>query len=311
MAIPSFVGYFSWMFYSTFFIRYVVNAIETGVPFHDILVYIVVVCLVTMALQLYVAYVKNVTVPIDDVKVYRQLYAKLYQKAENVELSCFEDSQFYNRYTMALDNACERITGVVGLLFDIAASFLAMAFTYVSMYQIDKVMLLFILAPLVGNFLFGMLVSKLTFRIYQETTPYTRRTEYVNRVMYLADYAKEMRLSNIFNVLRRTYDDAVERNVKIVKSYKGRNVAWGFAQYYFSYTIIFRGGASIRCVLCVGGQDDDAGGVGRIDQHDGRRVMGTRRHRKQFDAMQSEWDVYAQHPHVFGVRRSDSGGLGG
>jgi hypothetical protein len=97
MAFLPFIGYCTWMFYSTYFIRYVVNAIETDLPFRDILIYIATVCVITMILQIYATYVGNVTVPLDDVKVYSQLYARMYKKAENVELSCFEDSEFYNK----------------------------------------------------------------------------------------------------------------------------------------------------------------------------------------------------------------------
>lgn len=241
MAFYSFIDYFTWMFYSTYFMRYVVNAIENGYQFNRIVMYIAISCVVTMFLQLYAAYFRNVTVPLDDVKVYSKLYSKMYKKAENVELACFEDSEFYNKYTMALDDACSRITTVTELIFNIIAALAAGIFTYVAMYRIDKMMLLFIIAPLIGNFVFGTLVNKINFSMYKKMTPNNRRTEYVNRVMYLADYAKEIRLSKIFNVLKNTYDNAVDENIKIVKSYKGRNIVYGFFQYYFSYTIIFEG----------------------------------------------------------------------
>jgi ATP-binding cassette subfamily B protein len=77
--------------------------------------------------------------------------------------------------------------------------------------------------------------------MYKENTPFTRRTEYVNRVMYLADYSKEMRLSNIYNVLEYTYKNAVIRITQTVKKYLKQNLFHGFGQFYFSYTIIFEG----------------------------------------------------------------------
>ena len=42
--------------------------------------------------------------------------------------------------------------------------------------------------------------------------------EYVNRVMYLSEYSKEMRLSNIFHVLKRTYNEAVKHQIRTVRS---------------------------------------------------------------------------------------------
>lgn len=241
MALTSLIGYMTWMFYSTYFIRYLAGAVEKQTPFQGILLYIAIVGSVTLALQLYSGYVKNVTVPLDDVKVYSQLYSQIYRKAENVELACYEDKNFYDRYTMAVDGACDKVTQIVQMLFDILAALCAGMFTYVSMYRIDKMMLLFIISPLVGNFVFGTLLNKIRFRMYQQNIPFIRRTEYVNRVMYLSDYAKEMRLSHIYNVLEHTYIDAVGHTVKNIKSYRGKNLLYGFGQFYFSYTIIFEG----------------------------------------------------------------------
>lgn len=241
MAIQPFISYLTWMFYSTYFIRYVINSIENETSFSQIMIYILIVCAITLVLQIYAAYVDNVTVPLDDVKVYEELYKMMYKKAENVELACFEDGNFYNKYTMALDNACERITEVVALIFNIIAALTAGMFTYVAMYRIDGMMLFFIISPLAGNFLLGALLNKVNFRAYKEMTPNNRRTEYVNRVMYLSDYAKEIRLSNIFNVLKNTYSKAVDENIRVAKKYKNKSVILSFFQYYFSYTIIFEG----------------------------------------------------------------------
>jgi len=241
MALVNLIGYFTWAFYSAFFVRYLVTAIQSGAPFGRIILYIAVVVAVTALLQLYVAYVNNVVIPIDDVKVYKDIYGKLYKKAENLELSRFEDSAFYNQYTMALDDTCTRVTSVAGNIFNIVAAALAGIVGYVTMYNIDKMLLLFVLAPLLGNFLFGTLASKVGFKIYRESTPYNRRTDYVNRVMYLADYAKEIRLSNIFRVLRRMYDDATEQKIKVVTKHKLGVMIFEFFRFYFTYIIIFEG----------------------------------------------------------------------
>ena len=45
------------------------------------------------------------------------IYKKMYDKARNVELRCYEDSDFYNRYTMAMDGAEEKITAIIRGIF--------------------------------------------------------------------------------------------------------------------------------------------------------------------------------------------------
>jgi len=241
VALISFFGYMIWTFYSTFFMRYVAGAIQNGTPFLTIFTYIGIVCFVTLFITIYTSYVKNVIIPLDDVKVYSKLYREIYSKADNVELSCYEDNTFYDKYTMAVDGASEKITITAQLLFEIFAALSAAVVTYTAMFQIDKKLILFVLSPFIGNFIFGTLQNKLHFRRYKESTPFIRRTEYVNRVMYLSDYSKEMRLSNIYNVMHNTYNNAVDDAVKTIKKYKNKIVFYGFWQYILSYSIIFEG----------------------------------------------------------------------
>ncbi|MDR2531875.1 MAG: ABC transporter ATP-binding protein/permease [Oscillospiraceae bacterium] len=241
MALTSFLGYMTWMFYSVFFMRYIASATQNETPFSTIFTYIVIVCLVTLIIGLYNEYANNVVFPLDDVTVYSKLYGEIYRKAENVELSCYEDSSFYDKYTMAVDGASDKVIETVRLLCEVFAAMCAGMVTYVAMFQIDKLLILFVLAPFIGNFVFGALQNKIQLRMYKEIIPFTRRTEYVNRVMYLSDYAKEMRLSQIYNVLENTYNNAARDNIKIAKKYRTKNIAYGFGQFYFSYTIIFEG----------------------------------------------------------------------
>jgi len=241
MMFSAFCGYMTWMFYSTFFMRYIVEAIQNKTPFLVIFTYIAIVCGATLIISLYDQYVKNVILPLDDINIYTKIYDKIYRKAENVELSCYEDSSFYDKYTMAVDGASEKITQTTRLLFEVFAALCAGMITYIAMFKIDKHLILFVISPFIGNYIFGALLNQFKLRMYKENIPYTRRTEYVNRVMYLSDYAKEMRLSQVYNVLENTYKDAVKKSAATYKKYRWKNLASGFGQYYFSYPIIFEG----------------------------------------------------------------------
>ncbi|MBQ8040890.1 MAG: ABC transporter ATP-binding protein, partial [Lachnospiraceae bacterium] len=98
-AINSILGYVEWIFMSIFFLRYVIGAIENEAPVENILFFIGICFVVFLLLAIYDCYLKSVIYPYTDNKIYRILYRKLYAKARNVELRCFEDADFYNRYT--------------------------------------------------------------------------------------------------------------------------------------------------------------------------------------------------------------------
>ena len=235
------IGYFTWVFFSAYFIRYILQVVTGGEAVSTVYLYISMVTALMCVLILYERYVNRVVKPLKEIELYQRMYSVFYHKAENVELECFEDTEFYNRYTMAVDQACEKMTKIVGEMTSIICAVIAGISTYVLMYRMDPRMLLFVLSPIVGSFVFGTIVNKLNFAVYQEVTPDNRKTEYVNRVMYLGEYAKEMRLSNIFQVLKRTYEEAVEHRIRVVKSYISRLIPNAFLQFYLSYIIIFEG----------------------------------------------------------------------
>ena len=239
--ILSILGYFEWVFYSTIFMRYIINAYEKKMSFQSILLFILL-CGVTFTLiGLYRSYINNVTSPLHGTRIYEGLYLKLYQKARNVELSCFEDPEFYNKYTMAIDGASDKIISVVTNVWGILTGFFATAAVFYSMYDIDKVAVLFVIFPIIGNFVFGGIMNKLILKRYKEGIPNERVFQYVNRVMYLAEYAKEIRLSHVYRLIKEKYDAAVKNTVGISEKYAPKLIPIEVLKVVFTFSIIFEG----------------------------------------------------------------------
>ncbi len=240
-AVITGINYFLWVFYSGYFVRFVINSIEGRKSFREIITAILIIGAVTLIMNVYINYAENVIMPPGSILIYNKLYRKLYRKAGNVELACFEDHEFYNKYTMALDDAGNKINEVIHHLSRIVFGTLAGVTSFITMYRIDKGTVLFVIAPLIGNFVFGAFVNRLSFRRYRESVPFRRKADYVNRVMYLADYSKEMRLSNIFRLMKEDYKEAIRELSKMAGKYKNKLVPLGFLQFIFSYTVIFEG----------------------------------------------------------------------
>ena len=241
LIMTSAIYYFDWIFYSAVFMRFVLQAIEHQKSFNEILYFIALVSLIFIAVILYQIYVANVSDPVINIKIYHKLYSKIYKKAESVELSCYENADFYNKYTMAIDKADTRIIETVENIARIVMSFAALIWATSIMFSIDSFLVFFILFPIAGNFIFGNMMNKLYYNRYIDSVPYQRRTEYVNRVMYLSDFAKEIRLTDVFSIIRRDYNDAVKGIEKVTDKYSRSGTVLSFLQTYFTYTLIFEG----------------------------------------------------------------------
>ena len=240
-AIGSIVGYVEWIFMSIFFLRYVIGAIENEAPVENILFFIGICFVVFLLLAMYDSYSKAVIYPYTDNKIYRNLYRKLYAKARNVELRCFEDADFYNRYTMALDGSAQKMTSSVNYFFSVVFGVVAAGAAFWSMFSIDPYSVLFVISPIIGNFVFGALMNKIWGGRYVDTVKNNRIAEYVNRVMHLAEYAKEIRYSSIHELMMKRYNDAMDGNAKVADKYGKKAIAYTWAQNVTTFALVFEG----------------------------------------------------------------------
>ena len=235
------VGYCEWVFFDGIFMRRIVDALDQGQGFRPIFGFILISGVAFCACSIYSNYVENVVYPLETNRLFGGIYKKLYEKAKNVELRCYEDSDFYNRYTMAMDGAEEKVTAIIrGILGTLIGS-VSVTVVFWFMYEIDHYAILFIISPLLGNFLFGNLKNKYEFKRYQEQAPNEKVLNYVSRMMYLPDGAKEIRLSEVFSLMKKQYHEATQRNVKVAVKYAFSNASLSFLRITFTFTVIFEG----------------------------------------------------------------------
>lgn len=240
-ATSRFLYYFEWIFYSAFFIRFVINSAANGESFERILFFLGVTILVFGSLSFYNSYLQSGIKPLTDITIYKKLYRKLYKKATNVELECFENSEFYNRYTMAIESANDKVIATIDNIWSILFGAIAAITAFAIMYQIDRYAILFVISPIIGNFVFGAILNKIIYRLYQEQTPYKRKAEYINRVMHFSDYSKEMRLSNVFKLMMKKYEEAVDGEIMVAGKYSVKGIFANWFHQMFTFTIIFEG----------------------------------------------------------------------
>lgn len=235
------VGYFEWVFFDGIFMRVIVDSLDQGRGFRPIFLFILGSGVLFGSCAIYTNYVENVVYPLQTNRLFGGIYKKMYAKAKNVELRCYEDADFYNRYTMAMDGAEEKVTAIIrGILGTVIGSVSAVVVFWM-MYDIDHYAILFIICPLVGNFLFGNLKNKYEFKRYQEQAPNEKVLNYVSRMMYLPDGAKEIRLSEVFSLMKQQYREATDRNVKVAVKYAFINAFMNFWRISLTFTAIFEG----------------------------------------------------------------------
>ncbi len=235
------LNYFGWLFYSAFFMRYVINALQSGSGFWEIMKFLGITVIVFASVGFYQVYLESSFYPKAHAKINKGLYTILFKKARNVELECFENSDFYDKYTLAMEKADDRLNNTVSDLLGTFFGGIASVLAFIFMYQVDRLSVLFILFPIIGNFVFNRFISKIDYKRNKDMTPYNRKISYINRVMYLAEYAKEMRITNVFNLMRKQYQESIKGVSDVTQKYAKKAAALHWFYVEFTFTFIFEG----------------------------------------------------------------------
>ncbi|MBR3768286.1 MAG: ABC transporter ATP-binding protein [Clostridia bacterium] len=150
---------------------------------------------------------------------YKNLNDRIFKKAVETDMSCFENPDFYDKYKRATEIITEEhFDEFAYYLSSFFAGGLTGIFLIIYVITIDpKILLILLVSVLV--LLLEAVKGKIQVKKDREMTTHKRSKAYVKRTLYLREFAKDMRTSDIFNVLHERYKIAVEKNREIIKKY--------------------------------------------------------------------------------------------
>ena len=156
-------------------------------------------------------------------KIKREIKEMLFRKAKEIDLECYDNPEFYNSYVLSVsevENQIGRIFTVLTNLFTGMTSILLSGAFFIGN---DPVSFLFIAVSFTASLWSGKALNKLNFKIRNEKNPYERKLGYINRVFYLNDFAKEIRLNTeVSGELLKDFDETNDKALDIDKQNAGK-----------------------------------------------------------------------------------------
>ena len=204
------------------FTKYLFDAIEAGVEFQTVLFWVLLIAGYDAVLELFNKWRLQVYVPRVKLILHEAVQNELYQKARELDQSCYDDPEFYNDFIWAIRESSERVAHIMenfSVFINRVVSSVVILGLLVSMDWIVVVMLL--VAVSLG-FVFKNKFNKLRYDKNNEMNPINRKLSYIGRVFYLQDYAKELRQGGIAEHLRNDYKTTTETKITCIKKYMGR-----------------------------------------------------------------------------------------
>lgn len=140
------------------------------------------------------AYYKHSVMPKLLPALYKEFRMYLYERTKDLDLACYDDTDFYQKYILAMEesDACiDRYLDTVELYCAYSTRFvLSIGFC---MMVNPMILIISVLSLIVELWLAGR-ENRLNVASRMERVPYEQKREYQNRVFYLSEYAKDLRL---------------------------------------------------------------------------------------------------------------------
>ena len=209
---------FSLFFQGVLFLKVLLSIIEGEASFEYFAKCLLLFFAVGMVYEVIIIvcdYVQNVAWK----KVYKGLNNLIFRKAAELDVSCYEDPAFYDAYMRATDILTRGYFMAFAVdISNLLGNLIALILVIGIVTTIDPKYLIF-LAPVMVVFIVQIVKSKLLYKRDLETTTNNRIKSYTERTVFLKDFAKDMRTSNIFSVILRRFYKAVDSNIRIIRRY--------------------------------------------------------------------------------------------
>lgn len=155
-------------------------------------------------------------------KVYYRLNKKLYEKAKSLDLESYDNPEFYNNFILTIESSSDNIQNLLGLVRNYFGNVVSLITISSILLTIDPLCLVIILSVIVIFMPLSKYIGDLQMNRRIDNTKFHRRADYFQRIFYLQDYAKEVRMNNIKPILMERYNDSADDIIANQKKYWGK-----------------------------------------------------------------------------------------
>ncbi|MBE7057126.1 MAG: ABC transporter ATP-binding protein [Ruminococcaceae bacterium] len=197
--------------FDLYVIKYITDGLVDGKPFSSILT-IILISLATHLIRNLIGNIYNKTYDLmKREEIEQKLRINFLGKVSSLDIQCFDDAEFYDKYVKALQEADSRYFQVLDCLKNFVQSVVTLIAYFSVVISLDATLMIFAALPIFVDLIFIGRQDKLKFKFGEEGVPIGRRVNYIMRIFYLSNYAKEIKLNNaggfFVKKLKKNYED--------------------------------------------------------------------------------------------------------
>lgn len=226
------------IFYNVLFFAYFMETVEKGESIIQVGKVLIIFVLINIVFELLNSYYNQKYIPQNDVKLSLFLKNMIYKKIMEVDIECFDNPEYYDNVTFTLNDLFERVKNILNNLSQFV-SYLCCVIVLIGYFaQVDFVIVLISLISVSMGLFFEPVINKQRYHYVNEGLKYQRKYDYVKRISIQAEYAQELRTTNVKNVLNKMLDNAFLGLRALLKIYYRKISMFDSVNAFFGFGIV-------------------------------------------------------------------------
>ena len=184
---------------------------------YEIVVFLLLVIIANILSAVFGAYYEEVFYLKRKEILYKKMHTELFQKAKQIELACYDNPEFYNDFIWSVNQSDEKALAVLNSAGGFLHQMTQIASVFGIMLSIHWGGVVIAVLSAALSFFLKIRMNRQEYALSQEQNPLQRKRDYTSRVLYMSDYAKEIRLSNVKQKLIQNFTETNETLVERIR----------------------------------------------------------------------------------------------
>lgn len=136
-----------------------------------------------------------------EIKINHIFTKMIFEKSSSIDLACYDNQKYYNDLVAASNESNNRVWNTYKNFIHLIEHLLVLFSLFYIISSLDFIVFILALVINILSFLYQIKLNKINGEIYNKTMSYNKQIDYVNRIFFLKQNAKDIKMTNIGNML--------------------------------------------------------------------------------------------------------------
>lgn len=157
-----------------------------------------------------------------NLKVNAKLTLDIYKQARSTDLSHYDDAEFFDNYTWTLSEYVKRCRESKDIFIGLIKCLLNTISLLTLIATSSPFVVIIVLSVVILNTILNNFQKKVQVKNDADTLPIRRKQNYISRIFYLKDYAEDMRIYPLGNMLQEKFNKNITDQCDIYDKYQNK-----------------------------------------------------------------------------------------